>query len=376
MKKVFRLFTGIVILFAAVCVLSIAALYMAADPNKLKPVISAEVVKRTGYKLVFDGDLSWSLYPQVGVKAVHITLTAPQQKRPFLDLRGVNIALELTQLFRGINKMQGEVHITEVTLRNVHASSALVGLHWQNKILTLRPLQASLYGGSLSGMVSGKNFATSPAWNGDVTLNHVDIKPFLRDANGDASKLKLSGIGQVRINVSTQGDNVKTMLDNLNGVTDFNIQNGAVEGIDLNYLLKTADAVLNRKPVEAPHQMGQTEFTSFVGSALINNGLAQSNNLVLTSSAFKVKGQGNYNLPQQAIDLDLLVQSQQELNTQWEIPVLVKGDVRHPSVGLDMRELNKIIAARELDKVKDKVEDKIKKISSQADKILQNLIGD
>lgn len=377
MKKIFKIIAWLLVLIAVIAACALAALYMMADPNKLKPVITSEVLKRTGYHLVIDGDLSWSLYPQVGVKAAHITLTAPDQNKPFLDLRRVHIAVELSQLLRGVNKLSGEVHITEVTLMNVHATSALVGLHWQDNILTLRPIQASLYDGSMNGMARGKDFSGEPSWNWDVTLSHIDMKPFMRDANGDHSKLTLSGTGQMRINASTQGDTRNKMLSNLNGVTDFNLTNGSVEGVDLNFLLQTADALINKKAVELPEKIDATHFDSLAGSLLINNGLAQTNNLLLTAPAFKVRGQGNYNLPHETLNLTLQVVSQDELNMQFEIPVLITGAAAKPDVRLDMREINKQVATQELDRVKSKVKDKIKEhIPGEAGEALQKLLGD
>lgn len=377
MKKALRILLWIILLFVVLSALSLAALYMLADPDQLKPVITSEVMKRTGYRLDIDGKLTWSLYPQVGVKASHLTLTAPAQKAPFLDMRRVNIAVELSQLLRGVNKLSGEVHIASVTLMNVKASSALVGLHWQDNTLTLRPIQASMYSGSMSGMARGKDFSGQPAWNWDVTLSHVDMQPLLRDASGEHSKLKLSGTGQVRISASTQGNTKNQMLSNLNGVTDFSITNGVVQGVDVNYLLTAADALLNKKAVVLPSDIKETKFDSLAGSMLINNGLAQTNNLRLTASAFKVNGQGNYSLPHETIDLSLQVHSQDELQSQWEIPVLVTGALAHPDVRLDMREINKQIASREIARVKDKVKEKIKeKVPGEAGEILQNLLGD
>lgn len=377
MRKAFRALISVVLLFVVVCALALSALYMFADPNKLKPVLASEVLKRTGYKLVIDGNLSWSLYPQVGVKADHITLTAPDKTLPFLDLRRVNIAVQVWQLLRGVNQVKGEVHITEVTLLNVHANSALVGLHWQDNNLILRPIQASMYGGSLSGMARGKDFAATPAWNWDVTLTHVDMEPLLRDANGNNSKLKLSGTGQVKITAATLGNSTNDMLSNLNGVTEFSLTNGKVHGVDLNYFLKTADALYNKQPIEAPQDIKETSFESFTGSMMITNGLAQTNNLLLTSSTFKVKGQGNYNLPHQTLDLSLTVASQDELTSQWMIPVLVTGELSKPDVRLDMREINKVLAEKELAQIKAKVKEKIKdKIPGKAGEYLQNLLGD
>lgn len=375
MRKIFRITSWIIVLFVAVCTLALGALYWFADPNKLKPVIANEVSKRTGYHLVIDGDLTWSLYPRIGVKAAHVTLTAPNQSKPFLDLKRMNIAVDAMQLLRGYSQLNGEVHIGEVTLLNVHLTSALVGLHWQEKILTLRPLQASLYGGSLNGFARAKNFSAVPAWNWDISLSHIEMQPFLRDANGNNAKLKLSGTGQLRLNASTQGINQDQMLCNLNGNTDFSIVNGAVEGIDLNYLVSTADALLNKTEIAVTENLNETEFSSLTGSLLINNGLAQTNNLLMNAENFRVKGQGSFQLPNQSLDLALQLQPEQT-QLQWDIPVLIRGALAGPNIQIDMRELNKQVVSRELNKAKDKLRETIKeKVPGKAGEALQKLLG-
>lgn len=375
MRKILKVTSWIMVLFATVCLLALGALYWLADPNKLKPVLASEVKKITGYTLDIDGDLTWSLYPTIGVKAAHVTLTAPNQSRPFLDLKRMNVAVDAMQLLHGYSRLSGEVHIGEVVLLNVHLTSALVGLHWQDKMLTLRPLQASLYNGSLSGFARGKDFSGAPAWNWDVTLSHIDMEPFLKDANGDHSKLKLTGTGQMRLNASTQGINQHQMLSNLNGNTDFSVVNGTIEGIDLNYLVTTADALLNKKEIAAPENLNVTNFTNLTGSVLINNGLAQTNNLMLTAEAFRVKGQGNFQLPNQSIDLTLQLQPEEAM-TQWDIPVLVRGALSDPTIQIDMREVNKQLVSREVDKAKEKIKDTIKeKVPGKAGETLQKLLG-
>lgn len=376
MKKAFRIVTWVLALLVTVCVLAFGALYIFADPNKLKPAITNEVMKRTGYHLVFDGNLSWSIYPQLGVKAEHITLTAPNQNNPFIDLRRVNIAVEPWQIFYGTSKLRGEVHIAEAVLMGVHMTSALVGLHWQDGAIILRPVQAYLYGGSLSGVARGKDFSAVPAWNWDVSLSHVDMLPLLVDANGDSSKLRIGGTGQLRINGSSRGRNSQEMLSNVNGVTNVSVKNGKLEGIDFNYLIKSADALLNKQSVELPQGDAVTNFESFTGSIVINNGLAQSNDLILSAPAFNVKGQGQYNLPARTINLALQVSSEHILNAQWRLPVLVRGEVARPEIQLDMDEINKQLAAHELDKMKDKVKDQIKQnIPGKTGEYLQSLIG-
>lgn len=374
MKKTFNIAVWVLVLLLTVGLSALAALYLLADPNKLKPVITSEVKKRTGYDFVIDGGLSWSIYPQIGVKAQHILVTAPGQTKPFLEMRRVNIAVVLSQLIHGYSRVKGEVHIGEVTLMGVHLTSALVGLHWQDNILTLRPIQAVLYGGSLNGFALGKNFSSIPAWNWDFTMNHVDMQPLLLDANGTSSKFRLLGAGRVNIVASTQGLTRPQMLEHLNGTTSFAIANGAVEGIDVDYLMKTVQALLS-KDIEAPVNSNQTRFTNFTGSLIISNGLAETNNLLLTADTFNVKGQGKYQLPNQTIDLALQLQAP-EVNKNWDIPFAIRGELSKPNVVLDMREVNKQIATKEIDKAKEKVRDTIKeKIPGPAGDYLQQLLG-
>lgn len=376
MRKAIRIILWVLVLLVVVIALAVAALFMFADPNKLKPVLTSEVLQRTGYKVVIDGDLSWSIYPKVGVKADGLSITAPEQEAPFLNLKRVNFALEPMQLIYGTKKISGEVHVAAVELNNVRATSALVGLHWVNKELTLRPMKASLYGGSLSGVVQGKNFSATPGWNWDITLSHVDVGNLLKDVNGKDAKLRLDGKGQVRINAATKGNSVDDMLANVNGNTDFSLTDGALEGVDLNYLLQAADALLNKKAVPNPENLHETKFASLIGSALITNGVAQTSNLKLTSEAFTVKGQGTFSLPTQSVDMALQVESQ-SLNSRWEVPVLVTGQVKAPDVRLNMREINKMLAVKELNEVKDKVKEQIKDhIPGKTGEYLQNLLGD
>ena len=376
MKRIVKFLLWVIVLFLVICLLALGALYLFADPNKLKPVISSEVEKRTGYRLVFDGDLSWSLYPQVGVKASHITLTEPSQEKPFIDLKRAHIAIEPMQLLHGDHKLSGEVHVAEVVFMNVHVTSALVGLHWQDNAIMLRPVRASLYGGSIDGYARGKDFSATPAWDWDISLKHVDMQPLLHDVHGGTPSLNLLGTGQVKIDASTQGLTKQQMLGNLNGKVDFKLLNGTVEGIDLNYLIQSADALLNKKSVGLPPELNQTSFDSLTGSMLINNGLAETNDLLLSSAAFSVKGQGGYNLPAQTIDFALQVAAPQTIESKWDVPVLVRGEVSRPTVQLDLMAIKKQLAIRELNKVKEKVKDTIKEnVPGKAGEYLQNLIG-
>lgn len=373
--KLLRILLSTLGLFIVVCVFAVSCLLIFVNPNKLKPVIAQEVMKRTRYQMVIDGDLSWSFYPRLGVKVDHMTLRDPDQTTPFVDLHDVKVAAGWRQLLHGNEKLEGDVYISNVKLMNINAQDAHVGLHWQNKVLTLQSITASLYEGKLEGSAQGRELSAVPAWNWNMQFNKIQLKSLLQDVNGADSKLNVSGLGQVKLYGSTKGKSRNEIFNNLNGASEFSLNNGIVEGIDLNYLVQSADAFINRQPVAALTNTNQTHFNGLTGSVIIKNGVANTNNLFLVSSAFTTKGEGYIDLANQTLEYQLQVMPLHPTKIEWAIPVLVKGDLHHPDVRLDTLTLETMITRDQLEKVGKKVEKELKKLPEQADKLFQKLLG-
>jgi AsmA protein len=371
LRIVFSLLALVVVIvaIAAIC------LTIFIDPNKLKPVLAEEVMKQTGYQLVIDGNLTWSFYPTVGVKAERMQLLTNNEKIPFVDLRNISIAMELSQLLRGNKKLQGDVHIGEVILMNIHAAKAHIGLHWQNNVLTMQPITANLYDGSVEGVAEGSKFSSMPAWNWSLQFSDVQLKKLLLDING-STKLSVSGLGNIKLSAATKGKTKDQLLGNLNGASEFIIKNGSLEGIDLNYLLHSADALMNKKTVDMPPSGNQTNFDGFSGVLLIKDGVASTQNLLLSAPAFTTKGIATINIVNENIDSRLQVTPQQNARTQWEIPVLVTGSLSRPEVRLDTDALSMLVAKDQLEQLKANVRDKIKQnVPGKTGEYLQNLLG-
>ncbi|EKD72008.1 MAG: hypothetical protein ACD_46C00034G0002 [uncultured bacterium] len=373
--KWLRILFSLVLLLIIVAAVAIGGLMYFVDPNKLRPMIVERVMQQTGYQLAIYGKLSWSFYPNIGIQVERMTLAAPSQPDPFLDLRGVTIASKFSELIRGNKELKGDLRIADVRFANMRAQNASVELHWQNNVLTMEPITASLYQGSLRGVAHGTNLMDIPHWDWSVALDNVALQPLLKDANRGETKLTITGIGQVKVAGNTKGTSREQIINNFNGVSVFNLQNGSVSGLDLNYLVQTADAFINRQEVSQPKNIDRTDFSSLTGSVDIKDGVASTNNLLLNSSSFVTRGQGNFHLLEQSIDLSLQVEPQQNIKTKWEIPVIISGDIRHPDVKVDTLELRKYVMREELGKVKEKVQDEIKKVPGKAGEILQNLLG-
>lgn len=375
--KAIRIIVSVVFLLVFVGAIGIGSLLFFIDPNKLKPVIAEQVQKNTGYGLLIEGQLSWSFYPRVGIKVEHIALYSPKQNRPFIDLHNVIFVTELKELLHGKQALRGDIYIASIKLASALATEAHVGLNWKDNILTLAPMTANFYTGTVSGAAHGRDLAALPHWDWDIQFKQVQIKPLLQDINGVDSKLKIAGLGNLTFQAQSQGKSQEQILNNLNGAFVYNITNGIVEGMDLNYFVQSAEAIINKQPLSTPTNLNETQFDSLVGAATIRNGMAEINTLTLTSPAFITRAHGSVNLPYQAVNLQLQITSQQEAKTQWAIPVMLTGSMARPDVRLDLTELNIMVAKKDLEKMKSKVHDEVARhLSGDAKVMMNKLLGE
>jgi uncharacterized protein involved in outer membrane biogenesis len=375
--KYLRVLFSILALLLIVLAVAVLGLVFFLNPNKLKPVIVESVTQKTGYRVQMDGDLTWTIYPQLGVKIPHMILSAPDSKQPFLDMRGIAIATTLAKLWHGQEQLEGDLNIDELALMRAHAEKAHVILNWKDGVLMLKPIVANFYDGTIEASVYGRQLQATPSWQWDVMLHHVQVKPLLLDLNEVEGRVTLAGIAQLQMQGTTEGTTRDELLKNMNATAGFNLSHGAVSGADLNYLLRTADALINKQPVPAPAEStNQTTFDNLTASAVIKDGTADVHHLELVSPTFTAKGKGSVNMLDETINMDLLVSAQQTLSTQWDVPLLVTGPLAGPDIRLDNIEIQKMVAKVELEKVKAKVKDEIKEhIPGKTGEFLQKMLG-
>lgn len=363
----------VILLLFVVGVLVIAALMWFVDPNKLKPALVEEVKKRTGYTLNMAGQLAWSIYPTLGVRIDHATLVAPGQTAAFADLKDVTIATSPSQWLMGHETLKGDIHIAALQFMNMKAERVYVGLDWQDNVLTLQPISAALYDGHMTGTFHGRNFETVPQWDGNIQLDKVQIKPLLQDLHG-VGKLTLSGALQLSMQMQLQGATKDALLRSMSGDGEFSIDHSALEGIDINYWVQAAQALL-RQQANTAVQTNQTVFDHMAGTLFMKNGVLTTNNFLLTSSVFAVKAIGDIDLPNATLDYQLDVMPMNMDKLRFGVPLLVSGSIYDPSIKLDDMKLKMIIANDQFDKVKTKVKEQVKKLPEKADKLLKKLLG-
>ena len=100
MRKSIKWLGAFVSILILLVVLVAVCLVTFVSPNRFKPLIAEQVMKYTGRQLTIDGDLSWSLFPYLGVKTGHILLSNPSgfEQKIFAEIQHATIGVKLFPL--------------------------------------------------------------------------------------------------------------------------------------------------------------------------------------------------------------------------------------------------------------------------------------
>jgi AsmA protein len=242
------------------------------------------------------------------------------------------------------------------TLRAAHVAgmdfSALhITLLAEDNVIHLFPIEAQIDGGRYSGDITLDERGAVPTLSVDEHLTGVDMARLLA---GSAQKGRLSGRATLNLKATARGATVDAFLKTLSGHLDANLADGALEGIDVGYEMSLAQALLDKSAAPPRVNTGHTPFEVFQTSAQIANGVAETHDLNIASSALKVTGQGSANLASKAIDFKLLAAVATAPARTTDIPLKVTGTYSAPTVRPDIEAVAK-------GQLKQKLQDILKK---------------
>jgi len=174
------------------------------------------------------------------------------------------------------------------------------------------------------------------------------------------------GKGQLAWELSTQGISQRDFIAQLNGHVDISFIDGAVKGVNLAAIAKSASNIMqgNLSAVSLDSNFSnadKTDFAALTGKFMLTNGVANTNNLSLNNPFIRISGTGDIDLPKTNVKLQIkskLVGSAQgqasEVSSSGiEIPIKITGPFHQIKIRPD-------VSSGAKDKVKDKVKDKLK----------------
>jgi AsmA protein len=228
----------------------------------------------------------------------------------------------------------GSVRFSPLDFTNVRLTFAS-----KDDVVHLFPCLAQIDGGSYSGNITLDDRGAMPILSMDEHLSGVDMARLLA---ATPYKGRLSGHGNVNLKATARGAAPASVMQTLSGEFDADLADGALEGIDLGYEFAAAQALVRHQSVPSRKGPARTKFDAFRMSAQISSGVAKTTDLIIASPLLRVTGQGNANLVNKAIDLQMLASlSKAPGATVADVPLTVTGTYVDPIVRPDVEALAK-----------------------------------
>ena len=274
---------------------------------------------------------------------------------------------------------RGQLRVGKATVTKLPFSDIRLPLEAKDGRAHLGPTQAKLFGGSYDGDIVLDARPAKATLSMNEHIKSVDMGALLK-ASLDTTRV--AGKGNANAQLNATGNTDVAMFKSLAGKLDFDIKDGALNGIDLWYEIRRALALFKQQGVpERAAGAPKTAFDTLSGSALVANGILRNDDLIADMTYLKVKGKGTLALESQAIDYRLVTEvyklpASEEAQLAdleaAEIPVTITGTLADMKVRPDVEGYLK---ARFKKKVDEKVDEKKEELKKKLEDKLKGLFG-
>jgi AsmA protein len=273
---------------------------------------------------------------------------------------------------------RGELKFGKAKFSGLTLTNAAFALTAANGAARLTP-SAELYGGRFNGdirlAVEGDAANMSVVQN----LDDVDLAALGQDLLGSQD---ITGIGDVRLNLVSKGQNVGQMRRDLDGDVSFSVANGSLEGIDLWYELRRARARLDGETLpERADAARRTTFSSLSATGVVEDALLTNRDLNGRLDFMTIDGSGTVNLLDDTIAFDLVatmvdgpvLQSDPAMvkYAGKDLPLKVSGTIAAPSV---LPDFSAIVREQISQEVEEEVEEQKEEVRERVRDRLRGLL--
>jgi len=278
--------------------------------------------------------------------------------------------------------LNGRLGIGRLQAFNLRSRDIEIQVKSKDGVLKINSLGAKLYDGAVQGDITLDVRKDTPRFSVNEKLTGVQAGPLLKDLTG---KEQLLGTANIKANLSGAGTTSEQVRQTLNGTAGFEFTDGAVKGVNIASLIRSAQAKIKGQPVPEQTEPNQTDFALMKGTATITKGTVKNDDLLLKSPLLRITGAGKVSLPKETIDYTLTTKFVGSLKGQGgeemaelkgvSIPVHVGGTFSKPTYVPDLAAVLSDAAKAEVEK---KVEKETRKLQKKlgddlTDKLLKDL---
>ena len=240
--------------------------------------------------------------------------------------------------------LRGSLRAGELRMAKLEASKLAADIRVEQSALTIAPLTAKLYGGTLTGslVVAAQG---APQITLKQNLKGVQINALLAATPGAG---KLAGRGDVALDLSAEGGSIGALRKSLNGSASLAVVRGSLAGIDLRQALLEGKDDLGAGSAARVHEARfseRTDFSELKATFNIKEGRSLANSFEMRSPLFRIAGEGDIALDSGSVGYRLTAAVASALNRRGAgelaelkgvtVPIRVSGPYVTPSIALD-----------------------------------------
>jgi len=241
--------------------------------------------------------------------------------------------------------LEGEIVFEQVSLAGMQAQNAVVPVMAREGRIEIKEAKADMYAGSFFSTISLDVQSDEPLLTATGNLNGLKAEPLLQDALSKGALL--TGIANLSVDVLSRGSQWSQLIEGANGALSLRITDGFLSGIDIASELRRAGRLLSigdssQDPVSQDldkvalqSALSVTDFSELSLSAVIADGVLQSDDLVFNSPNLQLSGEGGVNLGSRMMDylLHVMVTDSAELEDDETLQRLAGVELTLPVRG-------------------------------------------
>ena len=242
--------------------------------------------------------------------------------------------------------IEGQLAVTDLRAAGLKFSNISTNLLIENGVARVDSSNADFYGGKLEGGIELDARAGASLLSMHGSGIAIELGSMMTDSSEQAL---ISGIGTLDLQLSGNGKTLNDSLANASGYFDFSVQNGVIQGVNLNHELCDAFNRLKNYPRPPANQEQFTEFLLLRGKSRVNDGIASTNDLLATTPNLKISAQGRMDLSSKNLNYDVDAEMTEvisipQCNTLddavgYSIPLKLSGTTTKPIILPDFGQL-------------------------------------
>src|SRR5690606_14449650 len=216
----------------------------------------------------------------------------------------------------------------------------------------------------------------------DEHMRGIDIAALMKDY---ADSERLSGTGNLDMVLTARGRSGADLLATLDGRIGVDLQDGAVEGIDVWYAIEQAQSLIKNRQLADRANTGRTVFDTFRANAQVAEGVASTEDMLVASELLRISGAGSTSLVSQAVDFTVTATVLRappgadadiaEL-TRAAIPVKITGTLAEPRIRPDLAGMARERVRQEIDERKDQILEEVEQRREEVEEKVRDRVRD